>query len=96
MNAASANNMLFHWLAVCLIPLVTIVYFTFNPAQTPANHLTYGIILACECVFLFKYVLFKFLAAHLKEQPQVKRQFARLFLPPVILTGYICHYFGLF
>jgi putative membrane protein len=46
------------WLAVCLIPLITLAIFVINPPEDAAQHLINGIILACEATFLFKFVLF--------------------------------------
>ena len=59
----------FRWLLVCLLPLFTAVYFHFFPA-TPGSSgfLINGIILACECAFLFKYVLFALITHHLKGE----------------------------
>lgn len=85
-----------YWLAVCLIPLATIAYIALNPAQTPSKHLLHGVVLACECVFLLKFVLFKVLAAHLKRQTGLRNRLAWLFAPLILLVFYICHYFGLF
>ncbi|MDO4640519.1 MAG: hypothetical protein Q4A84_02280 [Neisseria sp.] len=96
MNTASDTRVWQHWLIVCLIPLLTIAYFSVNPAQTPSKHLLNGIILACECTFLFKYVLFKVLAAHLKKQTALKKRLQWLFIPLVLSIAYTCHYFGLF
>ncbi len=89
--------MIRRWLIVCLLPLLTLAYFNFNPtALTPTNILLRGIILACESAFLLKYLLFAIISHHLKGEYTLKRQTSYLFFPLILLILYICHYFGLF
>jgi len=52
--------------------------------------------LACECAFLFKYVLFALVIHHLKGEFAYRRQTALLFLPLILLAVYIFYYFGAF
>ena len=52
--------------------------------------------LACECAFLFKYVLFALVTHHLKGEFVYRRQTALLFLPLILLVVYIFYYFGAF
>lgn len=96
MNTRPNTRLWQHWLIVCLIPGLTIAYLAVNPAQAPSQHLLNGIILACECTFLCKYVLFKVLTAHLKKQTALKKQLLWLFAPLALSITYACHYFGLF
>ena len=51
---------------------------------------------ACECAFLFKYVLFALVIHHLKGEFAYRRQTAILFLPLILLVVYIFYYFGAF
>ncbi|MDO4877912.1 MAG: hypothetical protein Q3966_01270 [Neisseria sp.] len=85
------------WLAVCLIPAATVAFFLCFPSLPgSSDYLADGIVLACECVFLFKYVLLVCIVHHLRGEGRQKRQAAWLFLPPVLFALYICHYFGVF
>ena len=52
--------------------------------------------LACECAFLFKYVLSALITHHLKGEFAYRRQTALLFLPLILLVVYIFYYFGAF
>ena len=52
--------------------------------------------LACECAFLFKYVLFALITHHLKGEFAYRRQTALLFLPLILLVVYTFYYFGAF
>jgi len=52
--------------------------------------------LACECAFLFKYVLFALVTHHLKGEFAYRRKTALLFLPLILLVVYIFYYFGAF
>lgn len=89
--------LLIRWLLVCLLPLFTIAYFIFNPAeQGSTRFLINGIILACECAFLFKYILFALIGHHLRGEHAHKQHTAWQFTPLILFIAYICHYFGLF
>lgn len=90
------SKLTLYWLSICLIPLLSIAYILLNPAQTSSKHLLHGVVLACECVFLFKFVLFKTISAHLQKQFLLKKQLMQLFVPLILLALYICHHFGLF
>ena len=80
-----------------ILPLLTAVYFHFFPAVPgSSSFLINGIILACECAFLFKYVLFALVTHHLKGEFAYRRQTALLFLPLILLVIYIFYYFGAF
>lgn len=81
------------WLAVCLLPLLTSVWFLLNPAADQSSHLLNGVILSCLCVFLFKYILFALIAAHLRGDLPARKQAAWQFLPLIIFTAYIVFYF---
>mgnify|MGYP001690601802 CR=1 FL=1 len=96
MSDTAKSPLPFRWLLVCLLPLFTAVYFHFFPA-TPGSSgfLINGIILACECAFLFN-VLFALITRHLKGEPTYRRQTSLLFLPLILLVVYIFYYFGAF
>ncbi len=96
MSEIRSKNMLWRWLLVCLLPAATAAFFILKPAATPMQHLINGIILACECAFLFKFVLFEAIGHHLRQEHALKRQTLLLMLPLLVLILYICHYFGLF
>lgn len=91
----SSKNIILRWLIVCLIPLLTIAYFLLNPADETIKHarLVRGAILACECVFLAKFVLFEVVSHHLKDEMKEKKQTTLLFIPLFIFALYICHFF---
>lgn len=89
----SPKNMLWRWLMICLIPSLTIAYFWLNPPDTGLRHLINGIILACEAVFLLKWVGFEIISHHLKQEHQQKRQTQWLLLPIALLIGYCVYYF---
>jgi len=80
MSDTAKSPLPLRWLLVCLLPLFTAVYFHFFPA-TPGSSgfLINGIILACECAFLFKYVLFALITHHLKGEFAYRRQTALLY-----------------
>ncbi|MDO5059843.1 MAG: hypothetical protein Q4D82_07850 [Neisseria sp.] len=81
--------------AVCLIPLLTALYFALNPAERGSTQfLVNGIILACECAFLFKFILFACIGHHLRGEQREKKLTAWLFLPIVLLIAYIVYYFA--
>lgn len=84
---------LIRWLAVCLIPLILLIWFTLNPAATPKDHLINGIIMACAAVFLFKMILFAFIGAHLRQNAAAKKQALWQMLPPIFFGIYIAYYF---
>ena len=97
MSDTAKSPLPFRWLLVCLLPLLTAVYFHFFPAVPGSSgFLINGIILACECAFLFKYVLFALVTHHLKGEFAYRRQTALLFLPLILLVLYIFYYFGAF
>ena len=87
---------LLRWLAVCLIPLATLLAFALFPPEDHTQYLINGIILACEATFLSKFVLFETVKHHLKQEHALKRQTALLFLPLLALIAYLFHYFGAF
>ncbi len=90
------KNMLPRWLAVCLIPLGTALWFSLNAPYSDTRHLINGIILVCEGVFLLKFVLFEAIAHHLKQEYTAKQQTLWLLLPLLLLSVYLLYYFGLF
>lgn len=81
------------WLAVCLLPIAATVWFAFNSAADRSGHLLNGIILACLCVFLGKYVLFALIGAHLRGDTSTRKQAAWQFLPLAAFSAYIVWYF---
>lgn len=81
------------WLAVCLLPPAAAAWFWFRPAADGTDYLINGIILACLCVFLFKYVLFALIGAHLRGDPAARKQAAWQFVPLLLFTVYIVFYF---
>ena len=90
------KNMIWRWLLVCLLPAVTALFFILRPSADDSAHLIRGIILACECAFLLKFVLFEAVGHHLRGEAALKRATLWLLLPLLVLLLYICHYFGLF
>ena len=94
MNTKSSFDL--HFAVICLIPLLTIAASLATAPHDNMQHLINGITLACEAAFLFKYVLFKVVKHHLKQEIQAKQQTLWLFLPIAILIVYLFHYFGAF
>ncbi len=90
------KSLLLRWLAVCLIPLITMLAFVLIPPPDHTQYLINGIILACEATFLFKFILFEVIKHHLKHEFELKRQVILLFIPIIILIVYLFHYFGAF
>ncbi|MGF6147333.1 Uncharacterised protein [Kingella potus] len=82
--------------AVTLLPLLCALWFYFRPAANRTGFLIDGIIMACLCTFLFKYILFACIGHHLRGEMRLKRQTALLFLPLALFAAYICRYFGAF
>lgn len=81
-------------LAVCLIPSATAVYFHFNPAERGSiPFLTNGAILACETVFLFKFILFSVIGHHLRGEKRERAYTACLFVPIALSACYTVYYF---
>lgn len=87
---------IFRWLAVCLIPLLTLAAFAVYPPPDKTQYFINGIILACEATFLFKFVLFDVIKHHLRQEPELKKHSLLLFVPIVLLIIYIFHYYGAF
>ena len=81
------------WLAVCLLPLVLTAILAWRGAADAKTVLTNGIILACAAVFLFKYVLFALIGAHLRQDGYGRRQAALQMLPLAVFVLYIVYYF---
>lgn len=77
------------WLAVCLIPAALMLWSALNPAADAKAHLLNSIILSCACVFLFKYILFAAVAAHLRGDAPAKRQALLQLLPNTAFAAYI-------
>ncbi|MDO4997798.1 MAG: hypothetical protein Q4E16_04045 [Neisseria sp.] len=91
------KTLLIRALVVCLLPLFTAIFFALNPAEAGSStFLIYGIILACECAFLFKWIVFAIIAHHLRGEHTLKLQTAWLFIPLILLAVYIAYYFGAF
>ena len=84
MSDTAKSPLPFRWLLVCLLPLLTAVYFHFFPAVPGSSG------------FLIKYVLFALVTHHLKGEFAYRRQTALLFLPLILLVIYIFYYFGAF
>ncbi|MDO4696047.1 MAG: hypothetical protein Q4A49_00705 [Neisseria sp.] len=92
---AFSKTLLIRTAAVCIIPLLSILYFRFHPAEPGSTQfLLNGIILACEATFLFKFVLFSYIGHHLRGERQEQKYTAWLFLPIILLLFYIMHYFN--
>ncbi|MDK4688340.1 hypothetical protein [Kingella negevensis] len=85
--------MLKRWLIVCLTPLLLVIWFAINPAQTPTDYLINGIVMACAAAFLFKYVLFAAIWSHLKRDLRNKQHALWQFVPLGVFIGYIVWYF---
>lgn len=81
------------WFIVCLLPLAAAAWFALNPAADAADYLLNGIILACLCVFLIKYVLFALIGAHLRGDAAARKQAAWQLLPLAVFAAYIVGYF---
>ena len=92
-NTLRRKNLTLRWLLVCLLPAATIVFFLLNPPATPLRHLINGIVLACEAVFLLKWVQFEAIGHHLKQEHALKRQTLWLLLPISLLAAYCVFYF---
>lgn len=90
------SSLVWAWLIACAIPLLTLLAFALIPETSPLAHLIRGIILACEAVFLAKWVGFKVISHHLHGNHQAKKQVLWLLLVPLLLAIYLLHYFGLF
>lgn len=87
------NTHLIRWIAVTLLPLLAVLWFTLFPASDPTDYLINGIILSCLCVFLLKAVLFAMIGAHLKQQHAQKRQALLQLIPLIFFTIFIIWYF---
>lgn len=88
--------MLIRWLVICLIPAVTIAVSVLTEPHDQADYLIFGIAIACEIVFLFKFVLFEVIKHRLKNEYALSKQTAVLFLPLLVFIVYLFHYFGAF
>ncbi|ULJ61873.1 hypothetical protein [Wielerella bovis] len=86
------NSILKRWLIACLLPLGMIMWFTLNPAGTPIDHLINGIIMACAATFLFKYILFAAIMAHLRGEKNQRNQTLWQFVPVFGFVAYIVWY----
>lgn len=92
---AFSQTLLIRTAAVCIIPLLSILYFRLNPAEPDSTpFLLNGIILACEATFLFKFILFACIGHHLRGEHHEKKRTAWLFLPIALLIAYIVYYFA--
>ncbi len=80
------------WIAICLIPIILIGYFTLNPADNPTDHMMNTIIMACAATFLTKYVLFAIIWTHLKHEAQEKRHAWAQLVPLGAFIMYIIWY----
>ncbi|MDO4433792.1 MAG: hypothetical protein Q4B82_04345 [Alysiella sp.] len=89
----NSQQTLLRWATVILIPSFTLAYFTFVPPKDNADRLINGIILACEAVFLFKFVLFAWIGHHLRDEISAKKQVYPLFIPIILLVAYTIYYF---
>lgn len=91
----SKPNFILRWIIICLIPIATIIYISCCTTDNTAkvDRLIYGIILACEAVFLFKWVLFETILHHLRKEYALKRKTIYLFFPIILLTIYCIIYF---
>ncbi|MCS4533761.1 hypothetical protein [Neisseria montereyensis] len=92
----TSKNMLIRWLVICLIPAATIAVSILTQPHDQANYLIFGIAIACEIVFLFKFVLFEVIKHRLKNENVLAKQTAVLFLPLLAFIIYLFHYFGAF
>lgn len=87
------HTLAIRWTVVILVPALTLLYLALSPAQSPQQHLIHGIVLACEAVFLFKFVLFALIGHHLRQEKRQQRQTCWLLLPVAALIGYTVYYF---
>lgn len=81
------------WLGVCLVPMMLGMWFQISPAKDATDYLINGIILACANVFLFKWVLFAYIGARLKQDNATQRQALWQFVPLVLFAVAIVGYF---
>lgn len=96
MTKTDSKGLIIRGLAVCLIPLLTLLAFAVFPPPDHTQYLINGIILACQATFLFKFVLFETVKHHLKHDFELKRKTMLLFIPIVFLVIYLFYYFGAF
>lgn len=82
--------------AVTLLPAASALWFHLRPAANRTGFLIDGIIMACLCTFLFKYILFACISHRLRGEKRLQKQTALLFLPLALFALYICRYFGVF
>ena len=82
--------------AVTLLPAAAALWFHLRPAANRTGFLIDGIIMACLCTFLFKYILFACIGHRLRGEKRLQKQTALLFLPLALFALYICRYFGVF
>lgn len=81
------------WLVVCLLPLILAAVLAWRGAADAKDALLNGIMLVCGAVFLFKYVLFALIGAHLRQDSYGRRQAALQMLPLAVFVLYIVYYF---
>ena len=81
------------WLAVIIMPIALIAWFTLAPANNPTDYLINGIILSCAAVFLFKYILVTAIMAHLRQDIATKKHALFQLIPIVCFIAYIVAYF---
>lgn len=81
------------WLGVCFIPLGLWLGLQAAPAKDATDYLINGIILACANVFLFKWVLFAYIGARLKQDNATQRQALWQFVPLMLFAVAIVWYF---
>lgn len=88
------KTLLIKTLIVCLLPVATVLFFSTQSTEVGSlSHLINGIIMACECVFLLKWIIFAMIAHHLRGEHALKTQTAWLLLPLMVFAGYIVFYF---
>lgn len=81
------------WLAVCLLPPLLAAVLAWRGAADAKTGMLHGIMLVCAAVFLFKYVLFALIGAHLRHDLPARRQAALQMLPLAAFALYIVYYF---
>lgn len=87
------NINLLRWAILWILPVILAIYFQAAKPENPADFLVNGIILACANVFLFKWVLFAYIAARLKSDKITQKHAFWQFLPLILFAIYIVYYF---